>query len=322
MSDLLNTNGSDFEFNPDAVDSIDQGSVEGGGPSYPVIQWAYGNMRDRKHGGVDGFGGFFVKAEKVDGAAMEAAGWTKTSRTFENGTEEEGYWKREAAISIIAERKRWEINPTDGQRQVFPWSGFDKAKEANGGKAPSSRTHYLVLVKGLEQAGPFVLTMKGAAGAAFESYRNANSVISRFANTVIAAANAASDAAAKKAGKPSGKRWAYRAFWVPVGANRNEKGEPEYTTVGKAPNTTNVVLPIALGLPDKAVNVDLKRFYVGNDLLTTVNTLYDEAAEWRNAWTADGGAAANGDATNGDPVVAASAAVRDAEDAALAATGL
>jgi hypothetical protein len=48
MSDLLNTNGSDFEFNPDAVDSIDQGSVEGGGPSYPVIQWAYGNMRDRK----------------------------------------------------------------------------------------------------------------------------------------------------------------------------------------------------------------------------------------------------------------------------------
>ena len=71
MSDLLNTNGTEYEFNPDAVDSIDQDSVEGGGPSYPVIQWAYGNMRDRKHGGVDGFGGFFVKAEKVDGATME-----------------------------------------------------------------------------------------------------------------------------------------------------------------------------------------------------------------------------------------------------------
>lgn len=322
MSDLLNTNGQEYEFNPDAVDSIDQDSVEGGGPSYPVIQWAYGNIRDKKRGGVDGFGGFFVKAEKVDGAAMEAAGWTKTSRTFENGTEEEGYWKREAALSIVAERKRWEINPADGQRQVFPWTGFDKAKEANGGKAPSSRTHYLVLVKGLEQAGPFVLTMKGAAGAAFESYRNANSVISRFANTVIAAANASSDAAAKKAGKPSGKRWAYRAFWLPVGAARDDKGDPVFTTVGKAPNTTNVVLPIALGLPDKAAQVDLKRFYVGNDLLSFVNGLYDETAEWRNAWTADGGAAANTDTATGNPVAEAAAAEKDAEDAVLAATGL
>ena len=43
---------------------------------------------------------------------------------------------------------------------------------------------------------------------------------------MIAAANAASDAAAKKAGKAAGKRWAYRAFWVPVGADRNDKGEP------------------------------------------------------------------------------------------------
>lgn len=322
MSDLLNTNGSEFEFNPDAVDSIDQSSVEGGGPSFPIIQWLYGDLKAKKYGGADYMGGFFVKADKVDGATLEAAGWTKTSRTFENGQEEEGYWKREAALSIIAERKRWEINPTDGQRQVFPWSGFDKAKEANGGKSPSSRTHYLVLVKGLEAAGPFVLTMKGAAGAAFESYRDANSVISRFANTVIAAANAASDAAAKKQGKAAGKRWAFRAFWLPVGANRNEKGEPVYKEVGKAPNTTNVVLPTALGLPDKAAGVDLKRFYVGNDLLATVNTLYDEAAEWRNAWTADGGAAANGDATNGDSVAAAAVAAKDAEDAVLAATGL
>ena len=321
MSDLLNTNGSDFEFNPDAVDTIDQGSVEGGGPSYPVIQWAYGSMKERKHGGVDGFGGFFVKAEKVDGAAMEAAGWTKTSRTFENGSEEEGYWKREAALSIVAERKRWEINPADGQRQVFPWSGFDKAKEANGGKSPSSRTHYLVLVKGLEAAGPFVLTMKGAAGAAFESYRDANSVISRFANTVIAAANAASDAAAKKQGKATGKRWAFRAFWLPVGAARNEKGEPVYKEVGKAPNITNVVLPVALGLPDKAANVDLKRFYVGNDLLATVNALYDSSVEWRTAWENIKPGTVEGEAT-GDPAAEAAAAAKDAEDAVLAATGL
>ncbi len=322
MSDLLNTNDVN-EFDAALVDSIDQTSVEGGGPSYPIIQWVLGDLKAKKYPtSMEYLGGFFVKSDKVDGAALEAAGWVKTSRTFENGQEEEGYWKREAAFSIIAERKRWEINPVDGQRQVFPWSGFDKAKEASGGKNPSGRTHYLVLVKGLEAAGPFVLTMKGAAGAAFEKFNDTNSVISRFTSTVIAAANAASDAAAKKQGKPSGKRWAYRAFWLPVGAARNDKGEPVYKEVGKAPNTTNVVLPVALGLPDKAAQVDLKRFYVGNDLLAFVNGLYDETAEWRNAWTADGGAAANSE-TNGTTEAAAEAiAVKDNADAALAAAGL
>ena len=42
-----------------------------------------------------------------------------------------------------------------------------------------------------------------------------------------------------------------------VAANRNAAGDPIYTEVGKAPNTTNVVLPVALGLPDKAAQVEL-----------------------------------------------------------------
>jgi len=176
-----------------------------------------------------------------------------------------------------------------------------------------------VLVKGLENVGPFVLTMKGAAGAAFESYRDANSVISRFANTLIAAANAASDAAAKKNGKPSGKRWAYRAFWLPVGAARNEKGDPIYKEVGKAPNTTNVVLPVALGLPDKAANVDLKRFYVGNDLLAFVNALFDQSSDWRTAWENIKPGTVEG---NGEAAAVEERAEKDAEDAVLAATGL
>jgi hypothetical protein len=267
---------------------------------------------------MDYMGGFFVKEGKVDGAMLTAAGWEKTSRTFRNGADEEGYWKREAALSIIAERKRWEITPDNGQRQTFAWNGFEKAKAANGGKTPHSRTHYLVLVKGLEAAGPFVLTMKGAAGAAFESYRDPNSVISRFANTVIAAANNAS--AAKSAGNGAAKKWAYRAFWLPVGAARDEKGEPVYKEVGKAPDTTNVVLPVALGLPDKAAQVDLKRFYVGNDLLAFVNALFEQSSEWRTAWEniKPGTVEGNGDAKE----AAADPAVKDLEDAALAATGL
>ena len=195
-NNLLN---SDMEFDPSQVEGIDQDSVEGGGPSFPLLQWAYGNIKDRKRADMDGQGGFFVKGDRLDAAVMEAAGWTKTERTFKSGASEEGYWKREAAVSIIAERKRWEIVGADGKRQVFPWNKFDAAKTAIAGSAPRGRNQYLVLIKGLEESGPFVLTLKGSGAMAFESFRDKDAVLSRFANTVIRAANAASDAAAKKA---------------------------------------------------------------------------------------------------------------------------
>jgi len=315
-TDLLNN--SDFEFNPDAVDNIDQSTVEGGGPSYPILQWVYGDMKARKAGGIDYLGGFAVKADKVDAAAMEAAGWTKTERTYESGASEEVYWKREAALSVIAERKRWEVTPDDGKRVVFPWNKYDAAKTAGNGKGAHGRTQYLVLVKGLESVGPFVFTTKGAASQAFEDYRNAGAVLTRFSNTVIRAANAASDAAAKKGGKAAGKRWPFRAFWLPVGADRDAKDQPNYTEVGRTAKS-KVVLPIALGLPDKAEQVDLKRFYIGNDLLTTVNELFDAAAEWRSSWDNLKPGAVEG---NGEAAQVEAQAEADKEDAALAATGL
>ncbi len=317
-TDLLNN--TEMEFDAGSVDSIDQSTVEENGISFPLLQWVYGNVAAKKYGGMDYQGGLFVKTDKVGDDVLTAAGWAKVERTFKSGASEEGYWKREAAISIIAERKRWEITGADGKRQVFPWNKFDAAKAAIAGSAPRGRNQYLVLIKGLEDAGPFVLTLKGSAAMAFESYRDKDAVLSRFANTVIRAANAASDAAAKKAGNAGGKRWPYRAFWLPVGAARDEKGAPIYAEVGKGSNTTNVVLPVALGLPDKAEAVELKRFYVGGDLLSRVNELYDASADWRAAWEniKPGAVEGNGGA---EPDAAADKE-REAEEANLAAAGL
>jgi hypothetical protein len=226
------------------------------------------------------------------------------------------WWKREIAVAVIAQRKRWEVAAETGPRKVFPWNAFDKAKEAG---RPSGRTHFLVLVKGLEEAGPIVLTLKGVAGRAFEDYRDSKSVITKFSNTVIRAANSASDAAAKKAGKAAGKKWAYRAFWLPTGAARDDKGEPVFTEVGSGKDTKKCCLPIALGLPDKPEQVDLKRFYVGNDLLAFVNALYDSSVEWRTAWENIKPGTTEG---NGEAAAVEERAEKDAEDAVLAATGL
>ena len=314
-TELLN---SDMEFDAGQVEGIDQGSVEGGGPSYPIVQWVYGNIKDKKNGGMDYLGGFFVKEGAVNAEAMTAAGWTKCTRTFESGADEDGFWKREAALSIIGERKRWEVASENGPRQVFPWNKYDTAKAAaNGSKTPHGRNQYLVLVKGLEDQGPFVLTMKGAAAQAFESFRDAKAVLSRFANTVIRAANNASDAAAKAQGKGGGKRWPYRAFWLPVGAARDAQGAPVYTEVGKTGSTSKVVLPIALSLPDKPEGVELKRYYVGNEMLTRVNELYDASAEWRAAWDN-----IKPGAVEGEAAPAEAAAEKEADAAAVAAAAL
>ena len=314
MSDLLNTQDLQ-EFAPDAVDSIDQSSVEGGGPSYPSIQYHYGNATLKKVGGMDYQGGFVVKDGAVSAELLTAAGWTKTTWSHDTGSEDDVWWKREIAVSIVAQRKRWEVTPETGPRLTFAWNAFDKAKEAG---RPSGRTHFLVLVKGMEEAGPFVLTLKGSAGRAFEDYRDAKSVITKFSNTVIRAANNASDAAAKKAGKPTGKRWAFRAFWLPVGAARDDKGEPVFVEVGSGKETKKCCLPVALGLPDKPEQVDLKRFYVGNDMLAVVNALHDTSAEWRTAWEN----IKPGSVEGGDAAAVEERAEKDAEDAALAATGL
>ena len=77
---------------------------------------------------------------------------------------------------------------------------------------------------------------------------------------------------------------------------------------------------VALGLPDKAEAVELKRFYVGGDLLTRVNELYDAAADWRAAWEnlKPGAVEGNGGA---EPDAAADKE-REAEEANLAAAGL
>lgn len=268
--------------NFDAMDvlGIDQNSVEQSGPQYPLIQWHYGNPSMKKIGGMDYAGGFFIKGDAIDEETATAAGWQKTTWTHDAGSEEEGFYRRDIAVSAINLRKRWEV-VSDYQRRYFAWDKYDDAKAA--GKA-RGRTQVLVVVKGLESIGPMVISFGGMAGVAFEGNRQSLGALTLFAQTVITAANKASESAAKAKGVPPAK-WPNRAFWLPVGAARDAKGEPVFTEVGKDKNTKRVVLPAALGLPAKWTDVDLGAFYVGKELLATVNDLWAEAeTNWSHAW--------------------------------------
>lgn len=254
-------------FNTSAVKTIDQTTVETEGPRYPTISFISGDPKQRKSGGVSYEGGWFIGA---DGAPsdMTEYGWEKDSIFTASGKEIEGYWARQIEISVINHRRRWVV---DGQG--FPWNQYKEASETGN---PRGHQQYLVLVKGAEALGPFSVTLKGHAGMSFQGARQyaQTGALSWFNRTVIASANAKT--------KPA--KWPFRAFWLPVGAQKDTKGQPVFTEVGSGSNVSTVVLPVPIGLPEKAAEVDLNQFYIGDDLLAIVNQINTDSADWVAQW--------------------------------------
>lgn len=254
-------------FNANAINTIDQSTVENEGARYPIISFVNGDPKMKKGGGVSYEGGWFIAADNAP-SDMTEYGWAKDSIMTKAGAEIEGFWGRQIEISVINQRRRWMV---DGQG--FPWNAYEDAKAAGN---PRGHQQFLVLVKGAEALGPFAITLKGHVGMSFQGARQyaQTGALSVFSKTVIAAANAKT--------KPA--KWPFRAFWLPVGAQKDVKGQPVFTEVGVAPNASTVILPVPVGLPEKAAQVDLNKYYVGDDLLTVVNQLHTESADWVAQW--------------------------------------
>lgn len=291
----------EHDFDADAVNEIDQDGAVQSGPSFPLIQWNYGDPKMKRAGGMDYFGGFFIRNNpNLDGAALEAAGWEKVVWTRNASDEDEGYWKRQTRLAVLGYRHRWEVNVKDDPRKLFAWNQYKEAKATCEPKSPSSRLHALVIVEGLEMFGPFILTLKGSAALAFEGNRTTPGAIPRFIQTVITAANkkskaatqaynetGAAEAAAKKLPFTPRKEkvWALLAFWLPLGARQDEKGQPIFIEVGKD-EKTYICTPEAYGLPDKPEGVNLNQYYVGKDMQNHLTQLQQDNADWLHAWDA------------------------------------
>src|SRR5690606_24791124 len=104
----------------------------------------------------------------------------------------------------------------------------------------------------------------------------------------------------RKGGKRGVMPW--RAFWLTVGANRDSKGNAVFTEVGVGTDKSNLVMPVAIGLPAKPEQVDLGQFFVGRDLLGRTTELWNENTEWAKAW--DTIEPDSGDGENGEPEAA------------------
>lgn len=284
------------KFNAQAVGTIDQDTIESEGSLYPAISYHSGDPAKKKVGGLEYEGGWFISE---DGAPtdMTTYGWQKDSFVNRKGEEIPGYWTPEISVSVIRRRRRWVVSG-----QPFAWNQYEQAKETG---SPRGHQQYLVLLKGAEDLGPFVIGLKGHAGMSFEGSRmySSTGALACFNRTVIAAANAMT--------KP--QKWPYRAFWLTVGSLK-EKGAPVFKEVGSGSDTSKITLPVPVGLPEKAAEVDLDQFYVGDDVLTQVNQIFTDVEGWANAWDSFTGA------TNGNGKAAAEDEEVSEED--LAEAGL
>lgn len=291
-----------------AAGETDQDAIETGGSKYPTIQWSNGDLKQKKHGGFDYHGGWFIKEEDADLTGVE--GWERVTWTHDNGKETEGFYAPELTFSVIRYRERWEVK-VDNQTRMFAWNDYDKAK-AEG--AARGRTQYVVLVKGLEDRGLFMVTLMGMASIAFDRKKGA---LAKMSSTVIRSANAFLAGNTKKGEEQ--RKMPFYSFWLRVGYSRNAKGEPEFQTVGKGDKTSTVCLPMALDFKgDENFPFDEvhKRFFIGRDLNAKAGELFKETEEWAKSAVAFG----NNDKADAEP--SKTEAVKDAVAEAAAEYGI
>ena len=271
MSDQLMTG-----FNVDDVDNVDQSTVETNEIQFPIIQWCYGDPKLKQIGRQPGYtGGWFI-AETMAPADLSIAGWNKAVLTHDDGSTTDGYYVERMTISVIRDRQRWEVNDEKNRRSLnYAWKDYEKAKAVG---SPRGRSHVLVLIKGLEELGPFCLTLRGTAGLHFNGSQKVKGVLTEFDGTVLRAANEMIKKAGKKNLMPR------RAFWLTVGIETDAKSNPIFTKVGEGDKSKQVCLPVAIGLPEKHDLVDLNAYYVGRALLDETERVYKEADPWAKAW--------------------------------------
>ena len=275
-----------FQFDAEFAGDVDQDQIESESIRFPTIMFNSGDSSKRpkkaqSDPGIGWRGGFFIPKDALgDGVDLSDYGWVEDSFISHAGGEVEGWYKPQITLMHIARRRRWEVKDTE---QKFAWKDFKIAKAAG-----SMRGHQqsLIIVKDLEDFGPFCLSMRGHTQMAFNGdmeYANSGCLTS-FKRTVIQKANDVTRDATAKGVKAA--VWDYYGFWLTVGAAVTSDGEPLFFEVGKGTKTSKVVLPVPIDLPATAAEVDLNQYFVGKEMLTQARSTLDmvKAEGWLHGW--------------------------------------
>ena len=271
---------------------IREDTIDSEGSSYPYAQWVNGDAKLKQLGAnaVAYIGGWFIPADKI---ALEALpGWTQGALSHAHG-ETEGWFASSLSMAVMHMRRCWQVGMGQGSRN-YPWAAYDEAKAA--GQAcrppigPRGRLQILGIIKGLEDAGPIMLTMKGTTGMAFTDN---DGILASFRTHVLKAAAAYSS----KTGKRRVSDYPRFYFWMASGSELDAKGQPVFTKVGSGELSSMVTRPVLIGVTKGMAAPALGALYVGPELISTIegskdavtgqwthDGLYDDTEPWATGW--------------------------------------
>lgn len=256
-----------MSFNIDYSNDINQDEIETTELSYPMMGFSAGGAENVPEEGeairMKYAGGFYVTvetAEKLQNVSWD--GWQKDRLVVKRGKNAGQVipvmWNRKITFAQVERRRQWVTVENDGVQTIgFPWSKWEMAKSASSLSRANGHMQAVLLVKGLEAAGPFVLGMYGTKQMAWfgedESYRTTG-VLSVARNTIVKAANDYTRAVvdyqnAKTGQKSKANAWDIHAFWITAGASINPDGTPRFIKCGKSGNEKLAILPLSADMP-------------------------------------------------------------------------
>jgi len=265
---------------------------------FPLIMWLNGDPGAAKMGldALEYVGGWFTApwyrhgdsitqripegADKSDYIEIDLAemGWRKDYFANARGDRIDGWYRRTMEVSLIAGRERWLIyEEKDGRDTVLSYTKYDDAVKLG---SPRSNMQVLSIIKGMENLGPVVLSLKGYAMMSFKGQRDFLAT-----GTVTGLKKYVTDPVAAKLAKPGQKppHINYRSVWCVTGP-RVAGDTPEFIKAGKGEKSTMIMVPSYIGTQYTVETIDLATVYVGDEINKQVNQIFDDNKEWSQAW--------------------------------------
>ena len=154
---------NDTPMNPaEYFDNVDAATVDLLASTAPIIQYVNGDVRETA-GSIAHHGGWFFPEDQAPGEMADP--FTPHTLVTAAGKEISGYAVRDLTLAILYARSAW-LASTDAGLQRFPRNAYEAAKERNGGKNPRGHTQLLAVLRGFEDLGEFIATVKGMGSKA------------------------------------------------------------------------------------------------------------------------------------------------------------
>lgn len=248
---------------------------------YISIQWAKGDVKMAGKGvtDLDSIGGWWIAKEKLNDALIEALkgiGWEETVYTTRDGGGIPCLAAQDMVFSWIMPRSLTEYRVKDGKdTKVVRVGGkvsWDTLRPLAVNNYVTKRLQVMVVIKGLEEFEPMVITAAGSVQMALEAIkRQVDNTLGKAVQALL------------KSGEPAPTF----SFWVKVGVSRDSKGKVVFEEKGTGNDITSMVLPMAYGLPESVKAVtreDIEKSYVDKQYTPFVKIARDAKDNWASLW--------------------------------------